>query len=139
MGSRTGRGSAWAGVAIAVGLTLVMGCRDATERRAEVARSVYDRHCAGCHGVSETGPTPVSGLGFEPADLRRLHERYGRPLDRDALARYIDGRHVDRGGAMPVWGDALYDHLPESVELDEMRAGTIGLLIDYLESIQQGS
>lgn len=121
-------------------LVLALGCSDASERRTRVARSLYDRHCSGCHGISEGGPAPVVGLGFEPTDLRRLHERYGRPLDRARLAAYIDGRHVDpdaRSQEMPVWGEALYAHLPDSVDVDEMRVGSIDLLIDYLETIQE--
>jgi len=106
-----------------------------------VARTSYDRYCAACHGLSDGGPTPVAELGFQPADLRRLGERYGTPLDREALTDYIDGRHARSLGEeriMPVWGDRLYEHFPDTVEVDEMRAGTIGLLIDYLQSIQEG-
>jgi hypothetical protein len=105
-----------------------------------VARSVYDRYCSECHGLHESGPTPVAGLGFQPADLRQLGELYGSPLDRGELAAYIDGRHAKATGEarlMPVWGDRLYPQLPATVEVDEMRAGTIELLIEYLDSLQQ--
>ena len=121
-------------------LGLLPGCRSAEERRLQAARGLYDQYCSGCHGLSETGPAPVAGLGFEPADLRRLHERYDRPLDRTRVAAYIDGRHggaSETTRAMPVWGEKLYEQFPESVEVDEMRAGTIDLLIDYLDSIQE--
>jgi hypothetical protein len=117
-----------------------LGCQDAQERRMIVARATYDRYCSECHGRADSGPEPVPGLGFQPADLRKLTDLYGSPLDREALHDYIDGRHArDDGEArlMPVWGDRLYDHLPERVEVDEMRAGTIDLLIDYLETIQE--
>ena len=120
-------------------LGLLPGCRSAEERRLQAARGVYDQYCSGCHGLSESGPAPVTGLAFEPADLRRLHERYGRPLDRAPVAAYIDGRHAgvsEAARAMPVWGKKLYEQFPETVKLDQMRAGTIDLLIDYLDSIQ---
>jgi hypothetical protein len=105
-----------------------------------VARSVYDRYCSECHGLHESGPTPVAGLGFQPSDLRRLGALYGSPLHREELRAYIDGRHARATGEarlMPVWGDRLYRNLPQTVEVDEMRAGTVDLLIEYLESIQQ--
>jgi len=118
---------------------LLFGCSDAQERRMVVARTLFDRNCSECHGRSDAGPAPVAGLGFQPADLRRLHEHYGRPLDRARLGAYIDGRHADAPEAtraMPIWGEKLYEYLPEEVAVDEMRAGTIGLLIEYLETIQ---
>lgn len=116
------------------------GCSDVPDRHQVVARNVYDRYCSECHGRSADGYVPVEGLGFQPADLRKLRERYGRPLRRAELHDYIDGRHSKPSGEtrlMPVWGDRLYQHLPDTVEVDEMRAGTIELLIDHLESIQE--
>jgi hypothetical protein len=116
------------------------GCSSTGEdRRMLVARQVFDRYCSDCHGTDASGPTPVAGLGFQPADLRHLGDLYGTPLDREQLAAYIDGRHAKASGEarlMPVWGDRLYANLPETVEMDEIRAGTIELLIDYLASIQ---
>ena len=119
---------------------LCLACHGTQERRQIVARATFDRYCSSCHGLSDSGPTPVADLVFQPADLRRLSDRYGTPLDHEQLSNYIDGRHTmatGEGRVMPVWGDRLYDHLPDRVEVDEMRAGTIELLIDYLQSIQE--
>lgn len=141
--------SAWAGPrrlgARVAGLSVLLaaalpGCGAREDRRMVVARSVYDRYCSECHGSHAGGPAPVAALGFEPADLRRLGDLYGSPLDREELAAYIDGRHAKATGEarlMPVWGDRLYRNLPDTVEVDEMRAGTIELLLEYLDSIQQ--
>jgi len=38
---------------------------------------------------------------------------------------------------MPVWGEELYAHLPDDAALDELRAGAIDLVIEYLETIQE--
>ena len=125
---------------LALLLVPTVGCPDAMDQRSVVSRNLYDRYCADCHGLSDDGHVPVEGLGFEPADLRQLHERYGTPLRADELRDYIDGRHSKASGEarlMPVWGERLYDHLPETVEVDEMRAGTIDLLIEHLQSIQE--
>jgi hypothetical protein len=136
---RSNRFRAWAILGLAAGVA-GLGCQDPADRRMIVARATFDRYCSECHGRSDSGPTPVPGLGFQPADLRKLGDLYGSPLDREALHDYIDGRHARDDGEsrlMPVWGDRLYEHLPESVEVDEMRTGPIDLLIDYLETIQQ--
>jgi len=117
----------------------LLGCRSAEDRRMVVAATTYDRYCSGCHGLSETGPEPVAGLGFSPVDLRLLERRYGDPLPRAQLAQYIDGRHDVATGTerlMPVWGSRLYENLPDTSGVDEIRAGTIELLLDYLESVQ---
>lgn len=128
------------GLALVLGLVASSGCWSLDDRREAAARNLYDRHCGRCHGLAETGPTPVADLPYPAADLRRLHERYGTPLDHDRLAAYIDGRHLpdgERSGEMPVWGEDLYAHLPDDAALEELRAGAIHLLIEYLQSIQQ--
>jgi hypothetical protein len=142
MGSELGGGARWIawGALLAWAVSASSGCWSPDDRRELAERSLYDRHCGRCHGLSESGPTPVEGLPYEPADLRRLHERYGTPLDHDRLAAYIDGRHMapgERSEDMPVWGEELYAHLPDDAALEELRAGAIDLLIEYLQSIQE--
>jgi hypothetical protein len=112
-----------------------LACDDPESRRLLVARSLYDRYCAECHGLSVSGPEPVRDLGFEVPDLRRLDT----PLDRERLAAYIDGRHDvrDDGEEMPVWGERMYRHLPDTVEVEEMKAGAVTLILDYLETVQE--
>jgi mono/diheme cytochrome c family protein len=118
----------------------VQACRDPEVRHLQVGEGVYDRYCSGCHGSSEgEGPRRVEGLEKLPPDLTRLEERHGSPLPRERIARFIDGRsELEAHGSreMPVWGDRLYEHFPESYATDEVRAGTIELILDYLESIQ---
>jgi mono/diheme cytochrome c family protein len=76
---------------------------------AEIGRDAYQRYCASCHGPNADGNGPLASLiRTAPSDLRRLAQRYGSPLDVDAIAKYIDGRsevpvHGRRG--MPVWGE----------------------------------
>jgi mono/diheme cytochrome c family protein len=75
----------------------------------EIGRDSYQRYCASCHGVNADGNGPLASLiRTAPSDLRRLVQRYGSPLDVDAIAKYVDGRsevpvHGRRG--MPVWGE----------------------------------
>jgi mono/diheme cytochrome c family protein len=129
-------------ILVAAGAVLALGCESQEEYRLRVARDVFDRKCAECHGSSKgEGPRLVEGTGAPAPDLRKLSLECGSPLPREELAKFIDGRsdvaaHGPR--AMPVWGEALYDNLPENPTVEEMRAGTIDLLLDYLDTIQTG-
>jgi mono/diheme cytochrome c family protein len=131
-------GSAAAGLAL-LGASLVNG---QTEPDAlESGARLYQAYCAACHGVSGRGGGPVAAsLVVAPPDLTRLGKRYGLPLPREQLARYIDGRadvaaHGPR--EMPVWGEVLYPGESEkSGPREAARSGTIRLILDYLESIQ---
>jgi mono/diheme cytochrome c family protein len=75
----------------------------------EIGRDAYQRYCASCHGPNADGNGPLASLiRTAPSDLRRLAQRYGSPLDVDAIAKYVDGRsevpvHGRKG--MPVWGE----------------------------------
>jgi hypothetical protein len=73
-----------------------------------------------------------------PTDLTRLSERYGWPLPRTGLARWIDGRFdpgVHGTREMPVWGERL-EELPPRIIAETEKAAVIELILDYLESIQ---
>jgi len=118
---------------------LLPACQSQEEYRLEVGRRVYERKCSECHGLPDEGPRFVESYGGTAPDLRLLSREYGSPLARDVLSRFIDGRadvaaHGPR--AMPVWGEELYDEVPEGTSAEEMRAGTIALLLDYLDTIQ---
>ena len=98
-------------------------------------------NCSACHGRIEAGEPPqtIPDLEVQPPDLRTLARRWGLPLDRDRMTRHIDGRadvaaHGPR--TMPVWGDRLYADWPESENREAARAGTIELLVEYLETVQ---
>ena len=118
----------------------LFACESQEEYRLGVGEDVFDRKCGRCHGSSRgEGPQWVEGFGAVAPDLRQLWRRHGSPLPREELAEFIDGRRaVDAHGprAMPVWGETLYDNLPDNATVEEMRAGTIELLLDYLETVQ---
>jgi mono/diheme cytochrome c family protein len=135
-GARVGRASVLLPIAAAI---LAPACESQEEYRLSVGRRVYERKCSECHGREGEGPRFVESFGGTAPDLRMLSREYGSPLARDVLARFIDGRgdvaaHGPR--AMPVWGEELYDNLPENTTVEAIRAGTIELLLDYLETIQ---
>jgi mono/diheme cytochrome c family protein len=96
-------------------------------------RVLYTRYCGSCHGIDADGHGPVASvLSRAPGDLRRLGERYGRPLDADRVARWVDGREdVAAHGSreMPVWGERF--HAPEAGIDPRIRA-----IVAYLDGIQ---
>ena len=128
--------------AVIFGLLLAAAaCDDSQDRRARVARNIFNANCSGCHGSIEAGEPPrtLPGVEVQPPDLRTLARRWGLPLDRERMTRYIDGRadvaaHGSR--TMPVWGDRLYADWPQSDNREAARAGTIELLVEYLETVQ---
>lgn len=102
----------------------------------------YRQYCASCHGVDGRGGGPAAEtLRTPPADLTRLSERWGTPLDRAALAELIDGRKSPRAHGpsdMPVWGERLYaGERPDSPAREAARRGTILLILEYLETLQR--
>jgi mono/diheme cytochrome c family protein len=105
-------------------------------------RILYLTYCQGCHGLAGRGDGPgAASLRTPPADLTRLFERYGTPLDRERLAEYIDGRRLTgphNPREMPVWGREFFEDAPafgpEVVE-DERRH-LIEVLSAYLETLQ---
>jgi mono/diheme cytochrome c family protein len=109
----------------------------ADSKQAARGRVLYLHYCVSCHGVSAEGDGPVArSLITPPANLRRLAERFGNPLPKDQVARYIDGRAAVKAHGprdMPVWGTRFYYKSGG----DERRAQQwIAQLVAYLQSIQ---
>ena len=103
---------------------------------------LYAQYCASCHGVAARGDGPTAAsLRTPPSDLTRLSARWGSPLDQEALAAFIDGRDAPRAhGApdMPVWGERLYvGERTESPTREAARRGTILLILEYLDTLQE--
>jgi hypothetical protein len=113
-------------------------------------RILYLTYCQGCHGVGGRGDGPAaSSLRTPPPDLTRLWERYGTPLDRERLARYVDGRrlvepHRPEGPGppgepeMPVWGREFFADAPATAPglVEGQKRHLIDVLVAYLETLQ---
>jgi mono/diheme cytochrome c family protein len=132
------------------GLTVgLAACPERTDRTAGApareggpGRILYLTYCQGCHGLAGRGDGPAAAsLRTPPADLTRLWERYGTPLDRDRLAEYIDGRRLIGSHGpreMPVWGREFFEDAP-SIEpglIEDERRHLIEVLSAYLETLQ---
>ncbi len=117
-------------------LPLLISACEPTSRQ-ELGKSQFEEHCVACHSAV-SGEIATEGQQMGP-DLRLLQPKYGSPLDRDRLARFIDGReelpaHGTR--QMPVWGKRLYEDYPQTQGTESVREGTVAIILDYLESIQ---
>jgi len=102
---------------------------------------LFAAYCAGCHGADgRGGAAAASALRRSPPDLTTLWKRYGTPLDREALAGYIDGRwlgDVHGRREMPIWGRELFAEAPPATPgLESTRARLVAVLVDHLQSIQ---
>jgi mono/diheme cytochrome c family protein len=107
---------------------------------AELGREVFLRRCASCHGEDGRGDGPVSGaLRTPPADLARIAARRGGAFPKGEIARFVDGRFtVQAHGTreMPVWGERLGEQIPEAGVSEEVVRGQIGVVVEYLQTIQ---
>lgn len=102
---------------------------------------LYLTYCESCHGVGGAGNGPAAAsLRTPPADLTRLFERYGTPLDRERLADYIDGRRLMTfHGArdMPIWGKEFFEDAPaDTPNLEAVKRRLFEVLVEHLESLQ---
>ncbi len=126
----------------------VLACQEQTDRplaagpgESGPGRILYLTYCQSCHGIGGRGDGNASAsLRTPPADLTRLWERYGTPLERERLAEYIDGRQLFAAHGlreMPVWGNEFFEDAPPgspTVELAKRRL--IEVLADYIETLQ---
>jgi mono/diheme cytochrome c family protein len=132
---------------IALITAAVVGCDQTDRVRATqsdvggAGRILYLTHCESCHGVAGAGDGRAAGsLRTPPANLTRLWERYGTPLDRERLAEYVDGRllmffHGAR--EMPIWGEEFFEDVPSGTPgLEATKRRLIEVLVEYLETLQ---
>jgi mono/diheme cytochrome c family protein len=142
-----------AGLALLLGLA-TLACGEATESgsepgakataRAQVGGAghvLYLTYCQGCHGIDGKGDGPAaSALRAKPADLTQLWRSYGTPLDRERLARYIDGRQLlgaHEPRQMPIWGEEFFGDVPPTTpNLENAKHRLFQVLADYLETLQ---
>jgi mono/diheme cytochrome c family protein len=101
---------------------------------------LFLRYCAACHGVDADGRGPVAkALSEQPADLRKLGEKFGTPLPAGQIAKLIDGRdevaaHGER--EMPVWGQRFGEIWAAKGSKEGDMDRRIRKIVAYLNSIQ---
>jgi len=107
---------------------------------AELGAEVFLRRCASCHGEGGRGDGPAAGaLRTAPADLTRIAARRGGTFPKGEIARFVDGRfavEAHGGREMPVWGERLGEQIPEAGVSEEVVRGQVGVVVEYLQTIQ---
>ena len=103
---------------IAIAVAVISGCRSTSEPRDVVTHgaALFERHCAGCHGLRGDADTPVKPLlfprprAFRSGVFKLASTLNGVPTDGDLVAMLQRGMP---GSAMPA-----YSWMPE----DDLRA-----------------
>lgn len=123
---------------------LMSGCTEGIAddlNPANRGREIYVKECAQCHGLSGEGAGAASlGLGGPPPDLTGLRARNDGYFPREFVRRFVLGslEKDDPDAAMPEFGKVGLRHVyPKGGEGAETLQEDIGLLLDYLETIQQ--
>lgn len=126
-------------VAFALGILSLLGWvgGPASADQTTEGKAMFMQYCASRHGPRGAGNGPLAAtLSTPPANLRLLSQRFGNPLPRDVIARFIDGRaEVKAHGPrdMPVWGQRFYaESNGDEAELKQR----IAKLVAFLQSIQ---
>ena len=111
-----------------------------SEEEGNVGRNYYIRYCAACHGASGRGDGPVAGqLKKPPTDLTRIAARRHGTFPDAEMGKFIDGRSVVPAHGtreMPIWGKRFAGLYGDDSVAEEVTRGKIGVLVQYLKSIQ---
>jgi hypothetical protein len=124
------------------GLFLLWACQNQSSENpmANVTgEELYISYCQICHGSGDEAGPMGEVLSTVPMDLRLIAVRRGGEFPRDEIIKIIDGRSPTvkghRNTEMPVFGKTFKES--EGLASNREVKAEIGLIADYLESIQQ--
>lgn len=114
----------------------------AVAQDAEVGATLFEEHCAVCHGLNADGRGPMAGaLVIQPPDLTQLSARNGGTFPTQRTVFRIDGREaiVSHGSPMWIFGE-LFDGEDAIVKAETgqpiLTSQPIVDLVAYLEGVQ---
>ena len=120
---------------------VVSAASAAQELTGYTGHDLYKEYCASCHGVEGHGNGPVaSSLKGKVPELTRIAARHGGTFPADQVRTIIDGRtSLAAHGTqdMPVWGWAFRAAGANEPQNEYRVQGLIGLLVEYLSTIQK--
>lgn len=127
-------------VALAV-LMMLGGQARSADYVAMSGKELYERFCAGCHGVTGRGDGPVSAsFSVEVPDLTLIARRAGGSYPRERIVRIIDGRHIlgaHGSRTMPVWGEDFGRLELGNPDAERSTRTVIDRLADYVWLLQK--
>lgn len=104
-------------------------------------KTLYDKNCASCHGVTGKGDGTLAKLMTpKPTDLTQLAKKAGGKFPMIEVLGQIDGTlYIAAHGTseMPVWGDKFTAETTAGVEDHAMVRGKLLLVTQYVASIQE--
>jgi mono/diheme cytochrome c family protein len=107
---------------------------------AHSGEALYRRYCSACHGPGAKGDGIVATvLRPKPTDLTMIAKNNNGAFPADKIAESIDGRTTLRAHGdpeMPVWGEVLDEEGAATGQPPAEIRRKIGLITDYLKSIQ---
>jgi mono/diheme cytochrome c family protein len=115
----------------------------ASAQDADAGATLYQRHCATCHGGDARGDGPMRpALLLQPPNLRELSASNDGVFPVVRVVKRIDGRDplVSHGSPMPVYGWYFEgDDTPIKAETGQpiMTSRPVVDLLAYLQSIQE--
>ena len=124
-------------------LALCLAPTLAAAQDAGIGATLYERHCATCHGLDADGRGPMApALILQPPDLTQLSARNDGVFPTTRVVMRIDGRDplVSHGSPMPVWGPFFDgDDTPTKAETGQpiMTSRSIVDLLEFLKRIQK--
>lgn len=131
--------------AFILAVQILIGCGGGTSTKAvsidkPTGKALYVSYCQICHGPDAHGDGPMAEmLKVPPPDLTLISfTREDGKFPKSQIERIIDGRERMSGhgeGDMPIWGTTF--HESEDITDENELKRRIGLLVDYLESIQR--
>lgn len=105
--------------------------------------TLYQRHCAACHGADADGNGPMAAvLTLQPTDLTSLSAGNGGTFPIARVVARIDGREplVSHGSPMPLFGH-LYERqnsdLTDEAGTTLRTSAEIVALLAHLQAIQR--
>jgi len=110
---------------------------------AEMGRTLYQAHCASCHGADADGQGPLApALLLQPVDLTRLSAGNDGDFPLQQVIKRIDGTDplVSHGSPMPVYGPYFEGVANTAMKLPSgqpmLVSEPIADLVGYLLSVQ---
>lgn len=122
--------------------TITLLSSSAFAQDAATGATLYQKHCATCHGVEATGQGPMAGvLLIKPANLGTLSRDNGGVFPTARVVARIDGRDplVSHGSPMPVYGyffEGTDTALKTPAGQPIMTSEPIVDLVAFLQSVQ---
>jgi mono/diheme cytochrome c family protein len=131
------RMSGWGSVVLVAALLCALPARAAEK---DIAKAMYDRYCASCHGTDGKGDGALRNfLTTKPTDLTHLTKQAGGQFPFVRVMQIVDGTEPIRAHGssdMPVWGETFRRQSGSTPAEEAEVRGKLMLITEYIRAIQ---